>query len=572
MDGEISICRLQRVVILFLAGANALIPTARLLMMLWELWIYNKTDMTNLTLHCFLVPLHLCVIASYKVGLLTIRTLGIVASEVAINILYFLGFVIEPNLNLVWLMTSFYLSFFVQANLLSSNACKAVCYIKPIASVFVFGMASGQLYLKQSHDIIVVAVLLIFGSIKIMAFMAYEDAKKSLIKDLRETKSMLTAILSAVPAGIFFMTDEHIHSPNAFSLNLLGCQDTEAVLRLVKELRYIEGTSNYSVSDYLYQDLCHFIEIQSEKTANFGQTQVKGRVLSWIGQATIWEGQPAAVFVVNDVTEVLQLERTTIESQYKNVMLRSVSHELKTPTNAILYFIQSVCEGDIPPWAKAKLEIASVSCKHLLMLIGDLLDFSQLVAGVFRLSPTDFDLRTILNSCIDLVAMIAEKKGIRVIRHFDPYLPETVHLDQSRLSQVLLNLLSNAVKFTKAGGQIVFKAILNDEGQMEVSVRDNGIGIAQADFDRLFTIFGRLEEGGSVNPQGVGLGLHISNALVMKLGGNCIQVESKLHQGSCFSFTVNLGEQALEALKSVSDLCQVADEDCKIQRVYSFDL
>mmetsp|Transcript_14213 Transcript_14213/g.26816 ORF Transcript_14213/g.26816 Transcript_14213/m.26816 type:complete len:710 (-) Transcript_14213:18-2147(-) len=574
MESEVRISPIHKGLVLVLMYSNASIPIARLLMMLLETYLGKEPDMLGILLHsCFLVPMHLIVFLSYKLGFLSLRALGILCAEISINVLYLLGFVVEPHLCPVWIMTSFYLTFFVQECFVKSNIARAVCFIKPQACVLIMGLASGQIYLKQKHDIIVVLTLGLFAVISVMSFMASENEKKELVTKLHETKQQLTAIISAVPVGIFVMTKkETLNSPNSYCLNLLGCTCPAAVADKIRGLTYKTGTAQYSKSAQLIDDLNHYIDSNANEIAEFGQTEINDRLLSWIGQKTVWQGEPACVVVIKDITEVLQLERTKLESQFKNVMLRSVSHELKTPTNGILHSVNAVIEGeDIPDWAKAKLEIASVSAKHLLMLISDLLDFSQIVSGVFRLTPTHFELRKVLNGCIDLISLIAEKKKLRVIRHIDPLLPETVFIDENRLSQVLLNLLSNAVKFTPNGGRIVVKAFLTDNGQMEVSVQDNGIGIDKSDFERLFTIFGRLDHTSSINPQGVGLGLYISNALAQKLGGSQIKVDSRLNAGSCFSFNVNIDEIRRKHVRVYSETFLVTDDESQAQPVYYFE-
>lgn len=566
---------LQEALVHFLMYTNATLPTTRLVMLLFELVLGQGTDFPLLLFHCFLVPMHLTVIGSYKLGLLSVRSLGILVSEIAINVLLLLGFAFEPQLSSAWQMASFYICFFVQVSCVESNLWKALFCIKPIVSVSILGLATGQLYLKQWHDIIVIMALLLFGCVSVMGFISSENFKKELMQSLNETKQQLTAILSAVPVGIFVLTSKgDLNSPNAFCLNLLGCNSAEEAHVRVTQLTYKAGTSRYSDSLYLIRDLLHYLNSESNDTADFGQTEDDDRVLSWIGQKTIWHGQAAAVVVIKDVTEVLQLERTKVESQFKNVMLRSVSHELKTPTNGIMHSVQAVSEGeDVPQWAKTKLEIANVSCKHLLMLISDLLDFSQIVSGVFRLSSSFFDLRKVLGDCVDLVSMIAAKKNISVVRLLDPLLPEIVYLDQNRLSQIILNLLSNSIKFTPSGGKIIFRALLTDDGQMEISVEDNGVGIAEAEFDRLFTIFGRLDYASGMNPQGVGLGLYISNALSHKLGGEPIKVQSRLNKGSCFSFKSNILQIGNRRVESCyNDYDTTTDEGCEAKPIYHFRL
>jgi CheY-like chemotaxis protein len=171
-----------------------------------------------------------------------------------------------------------------------------------------------------------------------------------------------------------------------------------------------------------------------------------------------------------------------------------------------------------------------------------------------------------------LISLTADLKKIKLLKHFDPLLPEVAVSDPNRLSQVLLNLLSNAVKFTPALGSIDVKAELTEEGQLEVSVTDSGIGIAPEDISRLFSSFGRLASSASMNPQGVGLGLHISNMLAHQLGSSPISVQSQVNQGSCFSFKVHISDDPSRVEMTYSETSYFAEEDLNaIHNIYVFE-
>jgi len=364
---------------------------------------------------------------------------------------------------------------------------------------------------------------------------------------------------------------------NRACLDYLGCNDSSKLISKICEFSYKQGTAQYPDSKSLGADIFHYIRSMSHDLADFGQVHNNDKAFHWLGQKTTWNSKPAVVFVIKDITDVLNLERTQVESRFKNVLLRSVSHELKTPTNGILHSVQAILrERDVSPFAKEKLEIAEVSSKHLLLLIGDLLDFSQLLSSKFSLSLSNFNIRKLLSECVELMRLIADKKKLRLVKHFDPLLPETIYSDSNRLSQVMLNLLSNAVKFTPKRGKIEVRALLTDSMQMEISVTDNGIGISPENFSKLYHSFGRIENSILINPQGTGLGLHISNMLAKQLGEKPISLKSKPSEGSCFSFIVNIGNKVNRYQCQLSETStgeyDGLDEISSAQKVYSFKL
>jgi signal transduction histidine kinase len=513
------------------------------------------------------------VAVAYWRSLLSIKTLGVVCCEGASIAFLFLGYITEPHLSVVWVMGGLYISFFIQAKLIDNPKLKFLCYLKPLATNLTFGVVSGQLYLKEWNEGITMVSVVLFGVLATYSFIASEDIKQRLLGKLKEVKQQLTAIISAVPVGIFVLTTQDEPTmANEACLSLLGCTDAQQIRDKLGLVQFRQGSTRYLEADQsLAEDLRSYLASSSDELASFGETEHDERALNWQAKKTTWNSEPAIVVVIKDLTDVLRLERTQMESQFKNVMLRSVSHELRTPTNGILHFVQAVatCE-DIPPWARLKLNVAELSCKHLLLLIGDLLDFSQLVAARFSLALRPFELRRVLEDCVELMRLVAERKKIKLVTHFDPMLPGQGYSDQHRLSQVLLNLLSNAVKFTPKKGRIEVVARLTDARQMEVLVTDNGIGIAPDNFARLFQSFGRLESSNSINPQGVGLGLHISNLLSLQLGRAPIEVKSVLGEGSCFSFKVDISAGEVVSFRFYDEECFNSEEGLSAQQVSSF--
>jgi signal transduction histidine kinase/CheY-like chemotaxis protein len=253
--------------------------------------------------------------------------------------------------------------------------------------------------------------------------------------------------------------------------------------------------------------------------------------------------EDTVTLVLRDVTVLIQLEQSRHESQMKNVMLRSVSHELRTPANSFQNLVSTVLgRTDLPGEVRHLLEMAWDNSKLILHVINDLLDYSQFINGSFRLGRVKFNLRQTLSNSFRPFEYMMRSSGLTGSLTVDEALPQICFNDPNRLSQVVMNLLSNAVKFTRSGG-IRVTAVRETDKLMLVSVADDGVGISQAKQACLFSLFGRLQENESLNPEGCGLGLHISTLLARQLGGNSMEIESEEGRGSKFFFRVSLMDE-----------------------------
>ncbi|MCP4043241.1 MAG: response regulator, partial [Gammaproteobacteria bacterium] len=182
----------------------------------------------------------------------------------------------------------------------------------------------------------------------------------------------------------------------------------------------------------------------------------------------------------------------------------------------------------------------SNSAKSLLNIVNDILDFSQIEAGKLKLENTDFELRECVEDVLDLMAPIAQEKGLELIYHLFSDVPTTVRTDPTRLRQVLLNLVTNAVKFTPAGSVVV--RIMQDnvdenDVDLQFTVTDTGIGLSSHNQRRLFRAFSRGNTPTVNKPEGSGLGLMISKRLVEQMQGQ-IFLESEPNQGTTVTFTI----------------------------------
>jgi PAS domain S-box-containing protein len=244
------------------------------------------------------------------------------------------------------------------------------------------------------------------------------------------------------------------------------------------------------------------------------------------------------------IERALQQKNNELEraNQAKDRFLASMSHELRTPLNGIIGFAEFLADGKPGPVnekQKEYLEDILKSGQHLLHLINDMLDLVKVQAGKLELSPEAFDIRSGIEEVCAVVHPIAEQKNIDVRIEIEPGL-DTITLDLQRFRQILYNLLSNALKFTDDGGVVTIKADRRVDGNIRISVQDNGIGIAADDIPRLFTEFEQLETGIARRFGGTGLGLALTKSIVTLQGGS-IEVQSEPGVGSMFTVALPQG-------------------------------
>jgi signal transduction histidine kinase/ActR/RegA family two-component response regulator len=237
-------------------------------------------------------------------------------------------------------------------------------------------------------------------------------------------------------------------------------------------------------------------------------------------------------------------EALILAQAHKDEFVAAVGHELRTPMNAILGFNGVLRQelADRPDQVEVVDHIRR-STGHLLQVVNDILDFSQLQAGKLMLHLEDFDLQALMDEALAVDAERARAKGLTWAGHLDPRLPRRVRADRQRLLQVLRNLLSNAVKFT-AQGEVLLRIHAAD-GRLNFEVRDTGRGIAQ---DQQAQVFRRFEHADVQTTRaygGTGLGLSISEKLVALHGGH-IGVHSQEGSGATFWFHVPLVLAATE--------------------------
>ena len=272
------------------------------------------------------------------------------------------------------------------------------------------------------------------------------------------------------------------------------------------------------------------------------------------------------------------LERARDEAEKgnraKSDFLSSMSHDIRTPMNAIIGYTNIAREKiDDRELVSDSLRKISASSQYLLALINDVLDMSKIESGKVQIHATDCDLKQVFERIADLTRSQASKKDLDISYDAHQIRHTAVVVDELRLEQILINIAGNAVKYTPEGGKIFITATEEEElpgekSRYRFSVRDTGIGMSEDFLPHVFESFTR-ETNSTVNKiQGTGLGMAITARLVDMMGGE-ITVSSKLNEGSDFVVTMVLpyGKEAAGRIPDLGDAASAGDIDLRGKKI-----
>jgi len=228
-------------------------------------------------------------------------------------------------------------------------------------------------------------------------------------------------------------------------------------------------------------------------------------------------------------------------NRVKSEFLSRMSHEMRTPLNAITGMTQIIRIKGLPESLKEYTKQIDRASLHLLGLIEDVLDMSSMEFDAFKLTKSEFNFETMINAVLSNMKYRAAEKNQTLTTNIEPSMLRSFIGDEGHLKRVIYNLLGNAVKFTAENGKIKFYASFKDDENtddvtLKITVSDNGIGISEEEKSKLFDLFEQVDGSWTREQQGIGIGLALSKRLANMMDGD-IWVDTKLGKGSKFHFT-----------------------------------
>ncbi|MGO9449877.1 MAG: PAS domain S-box protein [Candidatus Binataceae bacterium] len=378
------------------------------------------------------------------------------------------------------------------------------------------------------------------------------------IKDIRETQRRLSeseaSLRKIFDTGLDIITVTENSSGRYVEVNEEFCRRTG----LTRE--EVIGTPFGQLKiwvDPRQRDAFVYELLASNESRNFeADFYVKdGSIAHYLLSATVIElnGRSCSLTFARDITTIKDTERDLIAareaalaaSRAKSEFLSSMSHEIRTPMNALLGMADLLAETPVSPEQRRYVETLVNNGNALLELINSILDLAKIESGRLSLERAPFDLYDLVEKAAETLAMRAHEKNLEIIVRIAPTVRADLIGDSLRLRQILINLIGNAIKFTEAGEVQVSvepDGTSDNPGCLRFSVADTGIGIAPDNLPTLFSAFTQADSSTTRKYGGSGLGLAIVERLVGMMGGR-VSAESKLGEGSIFSFTARFDPQ-----------------------------
>ncbi|QGJ68901.1 Signal transduction histidine-protein kinase BarA [Planctomycetales bacterium 10988] len=452
-----------------------------------------------------------------------------------------------------------------------------------ILSLFLSSIAADYFYVKPYHTFQlpesdeVVKVALFIGQGALICYLAQEmhrarihsqrhalaaeqafDDSQEHVRALIRAKGALQAsqasfrrLVEANIIGVFLRNYEgDILDANESFLHLVGSNLTELregkmnVHQLIPdEEEYLE-LDDQAIDEIEHQGRCTPYETELIRTDG-------RRIFVYLGAAKLAEEDDQAICFALDLTEQKETEQELQQAKEraegadraKSEFLANISHELRTPMNAIIGMTQLALQADLSPKVRDYLKTSKESADILLRLLNDILDFSKMEANKFSLDSIPFVLRDTIDEAVKSVSVSAYEKGLELACNMPIQIPQNLIGDPVRLKQVISNLIGNAIKFTEQG-EVILRIEVESQTSHEVSylfsITDTGIGLTTEDQERIFAPFTQADASTTRRYGGTGLGLAISTEMIAKMGGR-LWVESEKGKGSTFFFTARFG-------------------------------
>lgn len=432
---------------------------------------------------------------------------------------------------------------------------------------------------------IVYGIIDILGVLLIACIALYNINKEKEAEQIKKSNQIskqkldyLGSILDNLPIGIIVISNSGVAmSENESSRKILEIASSSTLIgedmyiyleklepQLINILYYTIKTSrNRKLSDIKYKNPytkeIKILDMTFTPIVNNVNSVTTGVVLSILDQTN----SIMAKELEKALEETKKAKKTAEEAnKLKSQFLANISHELRTPLNNIIGYSEEFLPQNIKQYLNPKTNVSNLeeiesyilsefgsyiynSGKHLLRMINDLIDYSRIETDSFKLVYTLFNINTILVEIKNMFEEQIKNKNLDFILEIEPEI-NTIYSDKERIIQILGQLISNAIKFTEQG--YIKLAVSKDKDKIKFSVSDSGIGMDKEKTAIIFNSFTQIDGTDSRKFGGTGLGLAMSKRLVELLSGN-LYVESRLHSGSMFYFTLPLEKESEEAKK-----------------------
>ena len=365
----------------------------------------------------------------------------------------------------------------------------------------------------------------------------YKGDIQKVMQQINSTLDGIRMYMNGVPEGVFIMSKNfEMYFRNDQFVSFFGNMSArELISRMFPQ-------DSDSMTVPLHKRFLEELKRPNNSTINWINNHCYSITLKEIYLSDITENSVMAIAI--DITDLMQeKENAQAAAKAKSEFLSRMSHEMRTPMNAIIGMAKIAEDTDDVTRLKYCLSTIGTSSKLLLGIINDVLDMSKIESGKFELEKTSFDIKKMVENLGSIVRETIVKKNQIFNIELDNNLNIYYLGDELRLSQVLTNLLSNAMKFTPENGSIslAIEELQRSDNRstLRFSVKDTGIGLTKDQIGRLFSSFEQAD--GSITRRfgGTGLGLAISKSIIEKMGGK-IWVESEYGSGSAFLFDVEL--------------------------------
>lgn len=369
------------------------------------------------------------------------------------------------------------------------------------------------------------------------AFITDISERKQAEEELKRLNQTLIYIFDSIEAGISVI-DPATREPLFLNKRMLTLSHGEdGAKELIERWKGHIQEASTSARQTRWED---FVSGHKEFVLN------KAASSNWI------DGRQVVILLTFDITERKRMEREVILAKEaaesantaKGEFLANMSHEIRTPLNGVMGMLQLIKSTELNNEQGEYINTALSSCKSLLRVLSDILDFSKVDAGKLEIEEDVFDLAELLNDVGSVFRQQAGDKGVFLDWETVDDRPATFVGDAGRIRQILINLIGNALKFTNHG-QITFEAYSlkrrapDGSARIFFRVSDTGMGIPDSMLDVVFRAFSQVDGSYSRRYQGAGLGLGIVRKLVTLMGGN-ICISSRMGQGTDVFFTVNV--------------------------------